>query len=88
MDAAGGNAWRRAQFDPLLIGVSHIAPCYEYAERAEGESLAAKGAVRAKQPVKVLGQGDIAVPVQVTANAFSASAREKIEAAGGSTTVV
>ncbi len=37
--AAGGNAWRRAQFDPLLIGVSHVAPCYEYAERAEGESL-------------------------------------------------
>ncbi|MCU9839171.1 aspartate aminotransferase family protein [Ruegeria sp. WL0004] len=41
--AAGGNAWRRAQFDPLLIGVSHIAPCYEYAERAEGESLAGYG---------------------------------------------
>ncbi|SDC90294.1 aspartate aminotransferase family protein [Ruegeria marina] len=37
--AAGGNAWRRRQFDPLLISVSHIAPCYEYAERAEGESL-------------------------------------------------
>ncbi|MEY8841372.1 aspartate aminotransferase family protein, partial [Cribrihabitans sp. XS_ASV171] len=41
--AAGGNAWRRAQFDPLLIGVSHVAPCYEYAERAEGESLAEYG---------------------------------------------
>ncbi|MEP2716186.1 aspartate aminotransferase family protein [Pseudophaeobacter sp.] len=36
--AAGGNAWRRQQFDPLLIGVSHIAPCYEYGDRAEGES--------------------------------------------------
>ncbi|MGR3621387.1 aspartate aminotransferase family protein [Pseudophaeobacter sp.] len=36
--AAGGNAWRRQQFDPLLIGVSHIAPCFEYADRAEGES--------------------------------------------------
>ena len=36
--AAGGNAWRRQQFDPLLIGVSHIAPCYEYADREEGES--------------------------------------------------
>ena len=34
-------------------------------------------------PVKVLGQGDLAVKVQVTANAFSASAKEKIEAAGG-----
>ena len=36
--AAGGNAWRRQQFAPLLIEVSHIAPCYEYRERAEGES--------------------------------------------------
>ncbi|EBA18134.1 hypothetical protein RSK20926_10464 [Roseobacter sp. SK209-2-6] len=36
--AAGGNAWRRQQFDPLLIGVSHIAPCFEYAESKEGES--------------------------------------------------
>lgn len=36
--AAGGNAWRRKQFDPLLVGVSHIAPCYEYAERSTAES--------------------------------------------------
>ena len=36
--AAGGNEWRRQQFDPLLIGVSHIAPCYEYVDRADGES--------------------------------------------------
>ncbi|SLN49402.1 Taurine--pyruvate aminotransferase [Falsiruegeria litorea R37] len=41
--AAGGNAWRRQQFDPLLIGVSHIAPCYEYAERGAEESLADYG---------------------------------------------
>ncbi|MFN3643594.1 MAG: aspartate aminotransferase family protein [Gemmobacter sp.] len=37
--AAGGNAWRRAQFAPLLVEVSHIAPCYAYRDRAEGESL-------------------------------------------------
>ena len=36
--SAGGNAWRRAQFAPLLIEVSHIAPCYDYVERAAGES--------------------------------------------------
>lgn len=41
--SAGGNAWRRAQFAPLLVDVSHIAPCYEYAERADGESLEAYG---------------------------------------------
>lgn len=36
--AVGGNMWRRAQFEPLLIDVSHIAPCYEYAERGDAES--------------------------------------------------
>ncbi|WP_170389934.1 aspartate aminotransferase family protein [Ruegeria arenilitoris] len=36
--SAGGNAWRRAQFAPMLIEMSHIAPCYEYAEKPEGES--------------------------------------------------
>ncbi|WIY27147.1 aspartate aminotransferase family protein [Parasedimentitalea psychrophila] len=36
--AAGGNEWRRAQFAPLLIDISHIAPCYEYADRGDGES--------------------------------------------------
>jgi len=51
------------------------------------EDLVAKGAVRKNQPVKVLGQGDISVAVQVSADAFSSSAKEKIEAAGGSVTV-
>ncbi|WP_170569973.1 aspartate aminotransferase family protein [Ruegeria atlantica] len=36
--SAGGNAWRRAQFAPMLIDMTHIAACYEYAERPEGES--------------------------------------------------
>ncbi|MEX1210835.1 MAG: 50S ribosomal protein L15 [Candidatus Nanopelagicales bacterium] len=45
--------------------------------------LVAAGAVRKGQPVKVLGQGDISVAVQVTANAFSSTAQEKISAAGG-----
>jgi large subunit ribosomal protein L15 len=49
--------------------------------------LVAKGAVRKGQPVKVLGQGDLGVKVDVTAQAFSASAKEKIEAAGGTVTV-
>ena len=48
--------------------------------------LVAAGAVRGGQPVKVLGSGEITVAVQVSAHAFSASAKEKIAAAGGSTT--
>jgi large subunit ribosomal protein L15 len=48
--------------------------------------LVARGAVRGGRPVKVLGAGDLGVAVQVSAHAFSASAKEKIAAAGGSTT--
>ncbi|MFQ5622135.1 MAG: aspartate aminotransferase family protein [Paracoccaceae bacterium] len=36
--SAGGNEWRRRQFAPLLIDVSHIEPCYEYRLRRENES--------------------------------------------------
>ena len=51
------------------------------------DELVAKGAVRDGHPVKVLGQGDLSVKVQVSANAFSNAAKEKIEAAGGTATV-
>lgn len=50
--------------------------------------LVAAGAVRKGKPVKVLGSGDISVKVNVSANAFSESAKTKIEAAGGSATEV
>ena len=36
--AVGGNAWRREQFKPLLIDVTHVSPCYEYRDRADGET--------------------------------------------------
>ena len=48
--------------------------------------LVAAGAVRKNQPVKILGNGDIAVKVQVSAHACSETAKAKIEAAGGSVT--
>jgi adenosylmethionine-8-amino-7-oxononanoate aminotransferase len=41
--AVGGNAWRRRQFQPLLIDVAHVSPCYAYRDRAEGESDEAYG---------------------------------------------
>ena len=50
------------------------------------DDLIAKGAVRDSHLVKVLGTGEISVAVNVTADAFSASAKDKIEAAGGSVT--
>ena len=50
------------------------------------DELVASGAVRKKALVKVLGNGKLAVKVNVTAHKFSGSAREKITAAGGSAT--
>ncbi|MFZ5962225.1 aspartate aminotransferase family protein [Thalassococcus sp. BH17M4-6] len=41
--SAGGNEWRRAQFGPLLLDVSHIAPCYPYRLKRDDESLEAYG---------------------------------------------
>ena len=48
------------------------------------ESLAAVGLVHRNQPLKVLGDGELEAKLTVKAHAFSKSAREKIEAAGGS----
>ncbi|GAB3946084.1 50S ribosomal protein L15 [Kribbella sp. NPDC056345] len=50
--------------------------------------LVAKGAVRRGQPVKVLGDGELTVALQVSAHKFSKSALDKIQAAGGTTTEV
>ncbi|MDJ0820674.1 MAG: aspartate aminotransferase family protein [Paracoccaceae bacterium] len=49
--AAGGNAWRRQQFAPLLVEVSHIAPCYEYVLRRDDESAEDYG-LRAAQELE------------------------------------
>ncbi|MEK9500678.1 50S ribosomal protein L15 [Gaopeijia maritima] len=53
------------------------------------EAMRAAGLVRSlRKPVKVLGDGELSTSIQVTAHAFSGSAREKIEAAGGTATVL
>jgi len=52
------------------------------------EDLVAKGAVRDGELVKVLGTGEIAVKVAVTVHKFSTTAKDKIEAAGGSATTI
>ena len=36
--ATGGNEWRRAQFAPILIDVSHVSPCYAYRGKEDGET--------------------------------------------------
>ena len=52
------------------------------------EVFAAAGYTKAGLPIKVLGNGEITVALEVTAHAFSKSAIAKIEAAGGKTTVI
>ena len=68
------------------MNVSTINALYPKGGQVTVEDLIAKGAVRDGYPIKVLGNGDISVKVSVVAHAFSASASEKIAAAGGSVT--
>ena len=69
-----------------VVNLDKLASLYPEGGDVTVEDLVARGAVRDGHPVKVLGTGEIAVSVNVTADAFSASAKEKIEAAGGSAT--
>jgi large subunit ribosomal protein L15 len=71
-----------------VVNLDRLAELYPDGGEVTTESLAAKGAVRPQQPVKILGTGEISVAVQVTAHAFSGSAKEKIEASGGTVTTV
>jgi large subunit ribosomal protein L15 len=71
-----------------VVNLDRISALFPDGGDVNVDTLVAKGAVRKNEPVKVLGQGDISVKVNVSANAFSGSAREKIEAAGGTTTLV
>lgn len=41
--ATGGNLWRRKQFEPLLVDVSHVSPCYGYRGKLQGEDDVAYG---------------------------------------------
>ncbi|PDP86114.1 50S ribosomal protein L15 [Glycomyces fuscus] len=69
-----------------VVNLDRLSELYPEGGEVTVESLVAKGAVRKNQLVKVLGTGEISVAVQVSAHAFSSSAKEKIAAAGGSTT--
>jgi large subunit ribosomal protein L15 len=68
-----------------VVNVGDLARLFPAGGTVGPDQLVAVGAVRKGLPVKVLGDGDIAgVPLQVSAQRFSGSAREKIVAAGGS----
>ena len=69
-----------------VINVAAIEKLFPEGGTIGVAELVAAGAVRKGELVKVLGQGDIAVKVNVTADKFSGAARDKIVAAGGSVT--
>ena len=71
-----------------VVNLDKIGELFPQGGQVGIDDLVAKGAVRKNEPVKVLGTGEINVAVQVSATAFSSSAKEKIAAAGGSTTEV
>jgi len=71
-----------------VVNLDKISELFPEGGAVTPETLVAKGAVRKNQPVKVLGQGDLTVKVEVSADAFSGSAKQKIEAAGGTVTVL
>ena len=67
-----------------VVNLDRISALFPEGGSVGVEELVAKGAVRGGHPVKVLGSGEITVKVDLTVDAFSASAKDKIEAAGGS----
>ncbi len=71
-----------------VVNLDRISALFPEGGDVTVEALVAKGAVRDGELVKVLGTGEITVTVAVTAHKFSVSAKDKIEAAGGSATVL
>jgi len=71
-----------------VVNTGRLAALFPGGGEVTPDILAAKGAVRPGEPVKILGTGDVTAALQVTAHAFSASAREKITAAGGTVTTL
>jgi large subunit ribosomal protein L15 len=69
-----------------VVNTGRLTQLYPEGGDITPESLAAKGAVRAGEPVKVLGNGEAGAAWRVSAHAFSAAAKEKITAAGGTVT--
>lgn len=80
----GAKSRHRVEYQ--VVNLERLAEFYPDGGVVTPEDLAAKGLVRKSRPVKILGTGKATAAWQVSADAFSASAAEKIRAAGGSVT--
>jgi large subunit ribosomal protein L15 len=79
--------------EPSIANVSRLARLVDEGaldadDPVTPEALEEAGAIRSADLVKILGDGEIDVALDISAHAFSASAKEKIEAAGGTATVI
>jgi large subunit ribosomal protein L15 len=71
------------------VNVDDLERLFKAGDTVNPETLAGKGlATRKGIPVKVLGRGDLSIKLDITAAKFSAEAQRKIEAAGGTCTVI
>ena len=79
----------RNRVEYQVVNVADLARLFPQGGTVGPDELIAAGAVRKNQLVKVLGDGDLGdVKLEISANKFSGSAKEKIAAAGGSIVVL
>jgi large subunit ribosomal protein L15 len=79
--APGFNNPNKVEY--ALINVGRLEQAFEAGDEVTTETLTAKGLVKKKRPIKVLGHGDISKALTVEVDAISATARDKITEAGG-----
>ena len=89
----GPNKKMSMPFEPFRthtqpVNVATLEERFDAGAEVSPESLRAAGLATRKHPVKILGNGELSKKLTVRAHAFSAAAREKIEAAGGSVEVI
>ena len=71
-----------------IVNLKRIEERFSPDEEVNPQTLRSKGLVKKSLPIKILGDGEISKPLIVKAHAFSKSARQKIEKAGGKVEVI
>jgi large subunit ribosomal protein L15 len=82
----GFKNWFRVEYQ--VVNLDRLQALFPDGGTLGPDDLSNAGAVRSGELVKVLGEGDVTSAFQITAHAFSASAKTKIEAAGGTVTAL
>lgn len=79
----------RNRVEYVTVNVGRLGSAFDAGADVTPQALRERGLVRrGSAPVKILGEGDLGTALTVSAHAFSAAARDKIEASGGSVTVL